>query len=305
MVLRVTARDKVSKGIMTRLGSQKGAVLSVQSRVSYGSVGNRAAEFALQRLGWDVWPVDTVLYSNHPGHGRYRGRTRPADAISEVMNGLFDLGLASQCDAVLSGYLGHADVGQVLLDRTQAIKDANANAVYCCDPVMGDRQPGVYVEPALVDFFRGHAVSCSDIVCPNHFELELLAAGPLPTLSAVRNAARGLCNNRFTIVVVTSVETNETNAERLFTLAVTRDCAWVVDTPKLSLVAKGAGDLFTALFLSQTLEGHDVAHALAAAVSSTFAVVHRTVECGARELALIAEQDALANPPRRFTAALL
>lgn len=287
---------------MTRRGAGKGAVLSIQSRVSYGSVGNRAAEFALQRLGWEVWPVDTVLYSNHPGHGRHRGRTRPADAIAEVVKGLFDLGLAPQCDAVLSGYLGHADVGHVVLESTHTVKAANANALYCCDPVMGDRQPGVYVEPALVEFFRGHAVPSADILCPNHFELELLAEGALPTLAAVRNAAEKLCKASRKIVVVTSVETNETKAGRLLTLAVTRDCAWVVDTPKLSLVAKGAGDVFTAVFLSQTLVGHDVADVLAAAVSSTYAVVQRTVESGARELALVAEQHALVTPSRWFTA---
>lgn len=305
MVLRVTARDKVSKGAMTRLGLQKGAVLSVQSRVSYGAVGNRAAEFALQRLGWDVWPVDTVLYSNHPGHGSYRGGTRPADAIAEVVAGLFDLGLAPQCDAVLSGYLGHADVGQVVLESLAAIKAANANAIYCCDPVMGDRYPGVYVDQALIEFFRECAVPHADIVSPNHFELEVLTQRPLRSLEAVKQAAIKLSDNGRKIVVITSVETPETGEDTLLTLATNQGRTWAVRTPKLPLAAKGAGDLFVALFLSQLLRGLPPTQALSVAVSSTFAVVQLTVEQGGRELALIAAQEALPKPPRRFVSECL
>jgi len=282
-----------------------GAVLSFQSRVSYGLVGNRAAEFALQRLGNEVWPVDTVLYSNHPGYGRHRGVVQRTDAIRDMTSGLFDLGLAPRCDAVLSGYLGHADVGQVVLESTQTIKEANANALYCCDPVMGDRYPGVYVEPALVEFFRERAVPRADIVSPNHFELEVLSQRPLRSLGAVKEAAVKLSDNGPEIVVVTSVETGETGDATLMTLVMSQGRAWAVSTPKLPLVAKGAGDLFIALFLSQTLRGRPPAQALLEAVSSTFAVVQLTVEQGGRELALIAGQDALAKPPRRFASELI
>ena len=91
-------------------------VLSISSHVAYGHVGNSAAVFALQRLGIEAWPIHTVRYSNHLGHGRHRGEAASGAEIAEMVAGLDDIGALARCDAVLSGYLGQAETGYAVRD---------------------------------------------------------------------------------------------------------------------------------------------------------------------------------------------
>src|SRR5690348_7402137 len=123
------------------------SILSIQSSVAYGHVGNSAAVFPLQRLGIEVWPVITVHFSNHTGYGQWRGPLLAADDLREVLTGIEERGVLGRCEAVLSGYQGAEDVGAVVLDAVQRVKAANGNAVYCCDPVMGDTGRGFFVRP--------------------------------------------------------------------------------------------------------------------------------------------------------------
>ena len=132
-------------------------VLSVQSRVAYGHVGNAAAIFPLQRLGIEAWALDTVAFSNHTGHGRWRGATVAAAAIAELFDGVAALGVLPQVDAVLSGYLGDAATGPVLLDIVERVRAANPRALFCCDPVIGDVDTGSYVTDGIAEFFRDRA----------------------------------------------------------------------------------------------------------------------------------------------------
>jgi len=151
------------------------AILSIQSSVAYGHVGNSAAVFPLQRLGIDVWPVLTVHFSNHTGYGSFRGPVLPADQIAEVLRGVEERGVLPGCDAVLSGYMGDVSLGAVVLDAVSRVKAANPKAIYCCDPVLGDVDRGFFVRPGLPEFMRDHAVPKADIITPNQFELEFLA----------------------------------------------------------------------------------------------------------------------------------
>lgn len=278
------------------------AILSLQSSVAYGHVGNAAAVFALRRLGREVWPVDTVAFSHHPGHGPPGGRVRPADEVADIIDGLDRLGALAQSGAVLSGYLGAADTGRVVLDAVRRVKAYVPAALYACDPVMGDRGPGLYVPEDVVRFFADLAVPAADILVPNHFELEMLAGRTLPRLSDVLAFARALCTRGPRLVVVTSLAVRETPPGRLETLAVGADTAWRVVTPRLELKAHGAGDLFAALFLSHVLAGRAPPHALTAAVSSVFAVIDATVAADAPELRLVEAQATLTAPQRAFAA---
>jgi pyridoxine kinase len=282
------------------------AIISFQSRVAFGHVGNSAAEFALRRVGQDVWPIDTVLLSNHPGYGTWRGRTRSATELAELVEGLALLGVLPQCWAVLSGYLGSEENGGVVLAAVDRVRAARTDALYCCDPVMGDRDCGLYVDDTLVRFFRDRALSSADIVTPNHFELGVLAGAPLPSLESVVAAAHALRRRGPRIVLASSIIAAERPVECIDTLAVTETDAWLATTPWLPLPAKGTGDLLAALFLARFLETGEAADALTQAVAATFAVLERTAaEPAARELRLGAAQDALTAPPRRFPAVRL
>jgi pyridoxine kinase len=281
------------------------AILSFQSRVVYGHVGNSMAEFALRRLGHDIWPIDTVSFSNHPGYGTWRGRITPAAELAALVEGLAALNVLPRCRAVLSGYLGSEENGGTVLDAVEQMRAARPVSLYCCDPVMGDRDSGLYVADSVVRFFRDRALFSADIVAPNHYELEVLAGRPLPGLDDVLAAALELRARGPGIVLVSSVVSAAQGADRIGTLAAS-DGVWLVTTPRLPLTARGAGDLLAALFLGRYLDRHDVADALARAVASTFTVIERTAgEPAARELRLVAAQEALCAPTQVFPAVRL
>ncbi len=281
------------------------AILSIQSSVAYGHVGNAVAVFALQRLGFEVWPVNTVAYSNHPGYGNWRGRVADTSEVAALIEGIAGRGALAGCQAVLGGYLGAAETGPVVLDAAAAVKAANGDALYCCDPVIGDAAEGVYVADGVAEFIKSEAVGRADILLPNAFELEYLTGRAADTAEHALAAARVLLERGPRLVVATSLVSgagNTENAETVETLAVSPSEAWLVAVPRLSNSAKGTGDLFTALFLGHYLQSRRPGDALGAAASAVFAVLAETKKAGRRELALVAAQDELVRPRRRFEA---
>jgi pyridoxine kinase len=275
------------------------AVLSVQSRVAYGHVGNAASVFALQRLGVEAWALDTVAFSNHTGHGRWRGSAVAAAAIAELFAGIAALGVLPQIDAVLSGYLGDAATGPVLLDIVEEVRGANPDALFCCDPVIGDVDTGSYVTDGIAEFFRDRALQLADIVTPNRFELKYLTGVPVTTLAEAAAAAEKLRARGPSIVLVTSLDAEP---DRITMLASGPDGAWAVETPRLPVVLNGCGDVTAALFLAHLLRGQNLPDALALTASAIFSVIETTLRLDRYELALVAAQDELAAPSRRFVA---
>jgi pyridoxine kinase len=277
------------------------AILSIQSHVAYGRVGNRLAVFALERLGREVWPVNTVALSNHPAYGGHRGRVAPAEEIAALIEGIAERGAFARCEAVLSGYLGAAATGPVVLDAVARAKAANPQALYCLDPVTGDRRSGIYVAEGLAEFFRAQALPQADIVIGNDFEIGLLAGHAARSFSNPREAAAALLARGPAVVVVTGIAEGAT----LATMALSQAGAWVVRAPRVAAPAYGAGDLFSAVFLDRLLATADVAAALARAVSVLHGVFTVTAQAGADALALAAAQDELVAPSRLFDAAPL
>jgi pyridoxine kinase len=275
-------------------------ILSIQSLVSYGHAGNSAAMFPLQRLGFDVWPVVTVHFSNHTGYGAARGPLLKAEDIAEVIHGVEDRGALDHCDAVLSGYQGAEDVGAVILDAVREVKRRNPRAIYFCDPVMGDVGRGFFVRPGIPEFMRDQVVPASDVITPNQFELGFLAGTEPKTLDDVVAAAQAVRASGPGTVLVTSVITDETPEDGLDMVAVSREGAWSVRTPRLPINPPGAGDLTSAVFLANVLEGHDLPTALARTTSSVYAVMESTARAGAKEMRIVASQDALASPAMQF-----
>ena len=275
-------------------------ILSIQSAVAYGHVGNSAAVFPLQRLGFEVWPVNTVLFSNHTGYGAWRGRVVGVDWVEEIIEGMADRGAIKQTRAVLSGYLGEPGLGAAVLRVVERVRRARPDMVYACDPVMGDEGRGFFVKAGIPEFFRDQAMPAADIVTPNQFELGWLAGGPVLDLEDALDAAAALRAKGPKIVVCTSL-TVESPGE-LGVLAQSAEASWLCRTPRLPVTLSGTGDAFTALFLGYWLKTGDLAAALSRAVSAMFALVQATHTAGSRALELVAAQDELLAPQREFTA---
>ena len=273
-------------------------VLSVQSWVACGNVGNTAALFPLQRLGCETWSLNTVAFSNHTGHERWRGFTVPAKEIATLFEGIAELGVLPRCDAVLSGYLGEAETGPVLLDIVARVKEANPRALFCCDPVMGDIGLGYYVRSGIPEFYRDRALALANVVTPNCFELEWLSGGPVRSLPQAVAATTALRQRGPDIVLVTSLEID---TSRVAVVAAGPDGVWAVETPRLPIDATGCGDAVSALFLGWLLKGKPVPDALATTIAAIYGVIEATMRSPNGELALVAAQDELISPSRRLT----
>ena len=272
-------------------------ILSIQSSVAYGHVGNSAAVFPLQRLGHEVWPVLTVHFSNHTGYGAWRGPLLAPTDVADVINGIEDRGVLGEADAVLSGYQGDPAVGAVILDAVTRVKKLNPDAVYCCDPVMGDVGRGMFVRPGIPEFMRDTVVPQADVLTPNHFELDFLAGRTTTTLDDVLAAVDLVRDRGPRDVLVTSVLHDGLSANTLDVVAVSDEGAWAVTTPLLPITPNGGGDVTAALYLAHLLETGSAPDALGRTIASVFAVLEATIAAGTRELALVAAQESIARPP--------
>jgi pyridoxine kinase len=275
-------------------------ILSIQSSVAYGHVGNSAAVFPLQRLGHEVWPVLTVHFSNHTGYGAWRGPLLAADDVREVIAGIDDRGVLGEADAVLSGYQGDPAVGAVILDAVARVKELNPAAVYCCDPVMGDVGRGMFVRPGIPEFMRDTVVPQADILTPNHFELDFLAGRTTTTLAEILDAVDEVRARGPRDILVTSVLHGDVPDGKLDVLAVSDEGAWAVETPLLPITPNGCGDVTAALYLAHLRTTGSAETALARTTSSVFAILEQTLAAGTREIQLVAAQDAIADPPDSF-----
>jgi pyridoxine kinase len=279
------------------------AVLSIQSAVAYGHVGNSAAVLPLQRLGFDVFPVHTVLLAHHPGQGRgWRGHKVKPARIREILTGLAKRGAFARCAAVLSGYLGDAAIGGLVLEALAAVRAARPDALYLCDPVIGDDESGVFVSAGIPEVMRDRLLPAADILTPNRFELAQLSGRPVESLADALTAAAALRAVGPRIVVATGLALPN-QPDRLAVLADTADASWLVTTPRLPVALGGTGDAFSALFLGHYLAAaRELRTALERAVGATFALVERTHAAGADELCLVAAQDTFAAPSTQFRA---
>jgi len=275
-------------------------ILSIQSHVAYGHVGNASAVFPMQRLGVEVWPIHTVQFSNHTGYGSWKGRVFDGPAIEELVEGIAERGVLGRCNGVLSGYMGSADIGNAILSAVARVRSLNSEALYCCDPVIGDVGRGIFVRPGIPEFMREQAVPAADIVTPNQFELDYLSGLTTQTLNEVKQAISAVQEMGPRAVLVTSVEAQETPDDTIDLIAGEGGRFWRVRTPKLSLNVNGAGDAIAALFFVHYARSRSAATALAEASASVYGLLKRTEEAGSREILTIAAQDEFVAPTYRF-----
>ncbi|MEZ0494346.1 pyridoxal kinase PdxY [Kineococcus sp. TBRC 1896] len=277
-------------------------VLSIQSAVAHGHVGNSAAVFPLQRIGVEVVPVHTVNFSNHTGYGAWRGPLIAPSDVADVLTGVEERGVFPQIDVVLSGYQGGVGIGDVIVDAVRRVKAANPSAVYACDPVMGNAKSGCFVAPEIPDLLRDRVVPVADVITPNQFELGYLTGTEPTTLESTLasvDAARAMGPST---VLVTSVERPDREEGTVEVLVADDAGAWIVRTPMLPFKANGSGDVTAALFSAHHRSTGDARVALERTVSSVFDLIEATYRSGERELKLVESQEVYANPRMQFTA---
>ncbi len=275
-------------------------LVSIQSHVVYGHVGNSAAVFPLQRMGVEVWPIHTVQFSNHTGYGGSRGEVFGPGLIRDLMAGLEARGALSACDGLLSGYMGSPEIAEAIVEAVCTVRRANPAARYCCDPVIGDVGKGVFVREGIPEFIKTKVLPAADIVTPNQFELDYLTGRTSRTRDEVRDSVKALHDLGPRAVLVTSLNTDETPDGSIDMVASDDIGCYRLRTPRLQLVANGAGDLIAALFFVHYLRQGGAGEALARAGSTVFGILQKTMEAGASEIQVVAAQQEVVEPSRRF-----
>jgi pyridoxine kinase len=282
------------------------SVISIQSQVAYGHVGNSAAVFPMQMHGIDVVAVPTTLLSNRPGYKTIRGRVLEAQLVADLLLGVEERGALDAATMILSGYLGSPDIAAVVRDFVARAKASRPALLYACDPVLGDRDRGLFVHADIPPLVRDRLCPLADIITPNHFEFEYLSGMKATTSDQMIEAARPLLAQGLSTVVVTSAELDDTPAGEIETLAIERANesykAWRVRTPKLPISPNGTGDLFASLLVSARVRGSDTPEALGHAASAIYAVLERTAAAGTAEMRIVESAEQLAHPKRRFDA---
>jgi pyridoxine kinase len=281
-------------------------ILSIQSWVAYGHVGNASAVFPLQRLGAEVWAINTVQFSNHTGYGHWTGQVFTGAQVRELVDGIAARDVLRQCDAVLSGYMGDAAIGEAILHAVARVRGENPAAVYCCDPVIGDVEEGVYVRPGIEAFLRDQSLPQADIATPNRFELERLTGRPCTSLAQAKQAVAALAAmlrpEGLRCVLLTSLDAKETPDDSLDMLVAEQGKFHLLRTPRLPVAVNGTGDAIAALFLFHRLQGGNAVAALEAAGSAVYGLLRRTAEAGSREILTVAAQQEFVAPSTWFTA---
>ncbi len=280
-------------------------ILSVQSHTVFGHAGNSASEFPMRRMGANVWPLNTVQFSNHTQYGHWTGMVMPATHLSDIVKGIADIDRLKTCDAVLSGYLGSAGQGEQILEIVRQVKLANPDAWYFCDPVMGHPEKGCIVAPGVAEFHRNSALPASDIIAPNLLELEMLSGHEVTSVDQATERARELIALGPKVVLVKHLARAGQRSDRFEMLLVTRDEAWHISRPLVDFGVRqpvGVGDLTSGLLLVDLLHGKSLKDALEHITAAVYEVMLKTHEMGEYELQLVAAQDRIADPRQHFDA---
>lgn len=278
------------------------SMLSIQSCVSFGHVGNSAVTFPLQLLGVNVWPIHTVLFSNHTGYGNWRGKIIDLATVKDVFVGIKERGVFANCNAMLTGYMGSKELGKIMIEAILELRKENPEVVFCCDPVMGDIGRGFFVKEDIPEFFKEEMLKYASIITPNHFEFEYLCGEKIETIDAAIHAANSIINKGPKIVVVTSLLLKNNKDSEINTLVIEKNSIYIVTTPRISISLNGTGDLTSALFTFFYLKFNNIARALEDTISIIYSIIEETYLAGSKELLLVKFQNYLIKPKYMFKA---
>lgn len=281
-------------------------ILSIQSHVVFGHAGNSAAEFPMRRLGVNVWPLNTVQFSNHTQYRQWTGTVMPASHLVEIADGISAIDELKNCDAVLSGYMGSPEQGNAIIDIVKKVKAVNPNAIYICDPVMGHPEKGCFVAPGVAEFLCNTALPISDMLSPNILELEELNGKQrINNVDEAILACREICKRGPKLVLVKHLSRAGYQNDRFEMLLVTKDEAWHIHRPLVDFGVRqpvGVGDMTSGLLIANILKGKSLVDAFEHTTSAVYAVMLETLKRDKYELQLVAAQDEIANPSQWFKA---
>jgi pyridoxine kinase len=228
----------------------------------------------LQSLGYDVWQVNTVQFSNHTGYGKWRGSVFSKEHVRDIIMGIEELGVSNHCSAILSGYMGSAEICEEVYNTVARFKAANTDLIYLCDPVVGGND-SCYVSPDVLAFYKQRLLA--DIITPNQYEASVLSGINITDTSTLKAAAQHFHLRGIKIVIITGLRLSDSSAAQLVWTS-EGDSTYLIETKKLdfSCLINGTGDLFSALYLGSYLRSKNVSLALQHAVYYTEKVLHNT-----------------------------
>ena len=279
-------------------------ILSIQSHVTYGYVGNRVASFALQRLKNEVITVNTVQFSNHTGYGQWQGDIFSVAHLEAIWQGIKARLPLTAIDGLLTGYLGNDEVAAFIEGIVSELRAENDRFQYCLDPVFGDVGRGVFVKPELAEFFKSHFIFKADVITPNHFEMNYLCQAEMNDVSLLKAKAKVLFTKGIKTILVTSYQGKECEPDEIAMVLLTKEGTWLIKTPRLhfDIAPNGSGDLVSALVMDKILKGINVKDLLEQVTNSVYQIFEETVESNTRELQLIQAQEALVKSKSQFIA---
>ncbi|KQZ15194.1 pyridoxamine kinase [Mesorhizobium sp. Root554] len=266
------------------------AVIVVSSHVARGSVGNRAAVFALECLGFPVWAVPTVILPWHPGHGRATRIVPPAEQFTALMADLERAPWLGEVGAVLSGYLGDASQADAVAGLVRAVKTRNPASLYICDPVLGDSD-GLYVPEPTAIALRDRLIPLADIATPNRYELEWLTGVELPDLKSTIAAALHAGPPTMLVTSAQSMMAGGTG-----NLLLDSSHALLAEHRVIAQPPNGLGDLTAAIYLARIMSGQPPAKALQTTTAAVYEILARTAKRGGDELQLETDAQSLSHP---------
>lgn len=274
-------------------------ILSIQSHVVFGCAGNSAVVFPMRRMGMEVWPINTVQFSNHTQYQQgWQGMVMPQGHIADLVTGLAAVGSLDQCDAVLSGYLGSAAQGEEVITAVTQAKKHNPDAIYFCDPVMGHPEKGCIVVPEVMGFFKETALHAADMIAPNLLELETLADMSITTIEQTMVACEKLLAKGVKMVLVKHLSKAAQSEDRFEMLLATADGYFHISRPlyDFALQPVGVGDLISGIMLANLLAKYEPVAAFERTNAAVDAVLKETYAQGSYELQLILSQQQIAEP---------
>jgi pyridoxine kinase len=261
-------------------------VISIQSQVVHGHVGNSAAVPAIQAEGVNVAAVPTTLLSNHPRYPTVRGRVLEAELVADLLKGVEERGLVDEAAVIVTGYLGSPGVAAVVADFVERALLRNRELVYLCDPVIGD-DGRIYVADGILDVVRHRLLPAASLIMPNQFELELLSGITIADAEALCAATAAIAGLGRIDVVATGCALGDTPNGQVETILCAAGQLSRFATPRLPIRPYGTGDLLTGLIAAHLAKGASTEAAVRLAVETIFAVLIRTQESDATEMRLV------------------
>ncbi|WP_198591859.1 pyridoxal kinase [Tsuneonella flava] len=273
------------------------SIISIQSQVVHGHVGNSAAVLPMQARGLNVAAVPTTLLSNNPHFETMRGRVLESELVDDLLRGVEERGLIETSRYIVSGYLGSRANGEVVAAFVERARKLNPDIIYICDPVMGDSSLGIFVADQVVECLCDDLVPLADLLTPNQFELGLITQEQTTLWQELTTAASKVQVFRGARLVVTGCTFPDTPEGSLENVVFDGEMRTRLTSPRLPIVPVGTGDLFTGLLTANLSHGRDLVGAARNAASVLLEILGRTIVEGEQEMQLGSVIDALVENP--------